>query len=84
MTGIGPARVVGPVDSTSAGPAPAPAPAAYPLPAPDDDRRFTFGLVLDVATALEAHGYPPVASGPDLLNLQQALFRFLYTLDVTR
>ncbi|MFJ9842040.1 hypothetical protein ACIRYZ_16490 [Kitasatospora sp. NPDC101155] len=72
------------MDSTSAGLAPAPAPATYPLPAPDDDPRFTFGLVLDVAKALEAHGYPPVASGPDLLNLRQALFRFLYSQDVTR
>lgn len=76
-----PARVVGPVDSSSMGPAPAQA--AYPLPAPDDDPRFTFGLVLDLAAVLAEHGYPPITSGADLLNLRQALFRFLYSLDVT-
>lgn len=78
MTGIGPARIVGPVDCASAGPAPAPAPATYPLPAPDADPRFTFDLVLDLAAVLADHGYPPVASGTDLVNLRQALFRFLY------
>ncbi|MET8697353.1 hypothetical protein ABZW10_00535 [Kitasatospora sp. NPDC004723] len=66
------------MDCASAGPAPAPEPVAYPLPAPDDDPRFTLGLVLDAATVLEGHGYPPIASGADLLNLRQALFRFLY------
>ena len=40
--------------------------------------RFTFGLVLDVADVLERHGYPPVQTGRDLVDLQQALYRFLY------
>ncbi|MEV6212723.1 hypothetical protein [Kitasatospora sp. NPDC051914] len=69
------------MDSSSAGPAPAPA--VYPLPAPDDDPRFSLGLVLDLAAVLAEHGYPPITSGADLLNLQQALFGFLYALDVT-
>jgi hypothetical protein len=53
---------------------------AYPvLPAEgDDDRRFTVGLLLDVKKAIEAHGYPPVVSGRDLMGFQLALFRFLY------
>ncbi|RKN43109.1 hypothetical protein [Streptomyces hoynatensis] len=52
---------------------------AYPIrPVPSDDRRFTFGLAIEVAAVLERHGYPPVKSGEDLLELQQALFRFLY------
>ncbi len=50
----------------------------YPLPQPDDDARFTFGLTLDVAAVLEKHGYPAVAAGADLRELQAALFRFLY------
>ncbi|GAA1986460.1 hypothetical protein [Amycolatopsis minnesotensis] len=57
--------------------APLPAP-VYPVPAPEDDPRFTFGLTLQVAEVLEAHGYPrPTAL--DFVDLQQALFRFLYT-----
>ncbi len=51
----------------------------YPLPAPTDDNRFTFGLVLDVAAVVARHGYPKLESGDDLAELQQALFRFLYT-----
>ena len=51
----------------------------YPVgPAPDDDPRFTRGLALDVARVLETHGYPEITSGRDFLELQQALFRFLY------
>jgi hypothetical protein len=54
-------------------------PRTYPLPRPDDDSRFTFGLVLDVADVLTAHGYPPLSGGgDDHVQLQQALFRFLY------
>lgn len=53
---------------------------AYPIrPRPDDDPRFTFGLTLDVAKVLTDHGYPPITAGRDLLELQQALYRFLYT-----
>ncbi|UZF72911.1 hypothetical protein [Amycolatopsis mediterranei] len=51
----------------------------YPLPAKDDDDRFTFGLVVDVADVLARHRYPELASGDDFVALQQALFRFLYT-----
>ncbi|WP_327160486.1 hypothetical protein [Streptomyces zaomyceticus] len=52
---------------------------AYPIrPKPDDDPRFTFGLVIDVARVLEEHGYPPVKAGLDIVDLQQALYRFLY------
>jgi hypothetical protein len=50
----------------------------YPIPAPEADDRFTFGLFLDVAKALEAHGYPPL-SGLDLVDLGQSLYRLLYT-----
>ncbi|MFD8478716.1 hypothetical protein [Kitasatospora sp. NPDC059673] len=66
------------MDFSSTGPAPAADPAVYPLPAPDGDPRFALGLLFDAAKVLEAHGYPPITSGPDLLNLRQALFRFLY------
>jgi hypothetical protein len=53
--------------------------AAYPLPRPacDDDPRFTYGLVLDIADVLTGHGYPrPVDT--DWADLMLALFRFLY------
>jgi hypothetical protein len=50
---------------------------AYPLPA-DDDPRFTIGLTIDVAKVLEQRGYPPVRTGRDLVELQQALYGFLY------
>lgn len=54
----------------------------YPItPAPDEDPRFTLGLALDVANVLKAHGYPEITSGLDLVELQQALFRFLYRAD---
>lgn len=51
----------------------------YPLPATDEDARFTFGLVLDVRDVLTAHGYPQITAGSDFVDLQQTLFRFLYT-----
>ncbi|RKE19991.1 hypothetical protein BX266_3325 [Streptomyces sp. TLI_171] len=72
-----PASGSAPADSSSAGTAPGPA--LYPLTVPGTDTRFSFGLVFDAAKVLEAHGYPPVTAGPDLVNLRQALFRFLYT-----
>jgi hypothetical protein len=53
-------------------------PRIYPLPRPDADPRFTFGLLIDVLDVLETHGYPRPAAGGDLIELQQALFRFLY------
>lgn len=54
---------------------------AYPVTRPgggDSDARFTFGLALDVGEVLEAHGYPPVSNGHDFVELQAALFRFIY------
>lgn len=52
---------------------------SYPIrPQPENDPRFTFGLTLDVAQVLQAHGYPPVTTSDDLVELRQALFRFLY------
>lgn len=58
----------------------------YPLGPADDDPRFTFGLIVDVARVLAEHGYPPMSDeyagiGRDLSGLQQALFGFLYALD---
>lgn len=50
----------------------------YPLPRPDDDPRFTLGLALDVAGVLHRHGHPEITAGLDVVDLQQALFRFLY------
>ncbi|MFF4751770.1 DUF6284 family protein [Streptomyces sp. NPDC002514] len=52
----------------------------YPLPPPaaGDDPRFSFGLLVDVTKVLEEHAYPPVTAGRDLLELQLALFRYLY------
>lgn len=53
----------------------------YPLSRPEtgNDERFTFGLVLDVAKVLTDHGYPdPNEHGGDFVQLQQALFCFLY------
>ncbi|WP_181785604.1 hypothetical protein [Streptomyces phytophilus] len=51
----------------------------YPIPPqPDDDPRFSFGLIWDVARLLEQHGYPPI-DGDDFVDLRQALYRFLYT-----
>lgn len=44
----------------------------------DNDSRFTNGLVFDVVKVLESHGYPKLASGRDLLELRQSLYRFLY------
>lgn len=55
-------------------------PRVYPVLGPgpgQDDKRFTFGLMLDVATVLKQHGYPEI-NGLDFVDLQQALFRFLY------
>lgn len=55
---------------------------SYPVPRPElrnaaDDRRFTVGLIHEVAKAIESRGYP-VLETLDLVELQQALFRFLY------
>jgi len=50
----------------------------YPLPRPAADDRFTYGLLIDLADLLAVHGYPQPTAGADLVELQQALFRFLY------
>ncbi len=50
----------------------------YPLPRPDDDPRFCFGLIYDVAKVLAAYGYPPFTSGADLVRLRQHLYRAIY------
>jgi hypothetical protein len=51
--------------------------AAYPLPRPDDDPRFTYRLVFDIADVLATHGYPAPAH-TDWADLMLALFRFIY------
>ncbi|MFS8104832.1 hypothetical protein LFM09_47800 [Lentzea alba] len=55
---------------------------SYPITLPDsdgDDRRFTFGFVHEVGEVFARHGYPPVGqSWRDHLELQQALYRFIY------
>lgn len=52
----------------------------YPLPCPEsgEDPRYTFGLLRDIGKLLEAAGYPPVTAGGDIVELQLALFRFIY------
>jgi len=49
----------------------------FPLPRPEDDPRFTFGLTHDIARRLIAQGYPEL-TGVDFVELQLALFGFLY------
>ncbi|PRX45344.1 hypothetical protein B0I33_1095 [Prauserella shujinwangii] len=54
---------------------------AFPLPLPESgqDPRFTFGLLADVIEVLRRHGYPTGRMRAlDYVELQQALFRFLY------
>lgn len=56
-----------------------PAQRAYPVEASEANQRlFTFGVLHDVATVLTVAGFPPVTNGRDLVELQLALFRFLY------
>lgn len=52
----------------------------YPTPRPESggDPLFTFGLTFDVAEVLAKHGFPEIARAEDLVNLQQALFKFIY------
>lgn len=49
----------------------------YPLTRPADDKRFNFGVMCRVAAVLTEAGYPQL-SGRDMVDLQSALFRFLY------
>ncbi len=52
----------------------------YPLgrPSSGNDPRFTVGLMLDVGAVLERHGFPALTEGMDVVELQQALFSFIY------
>jgi hypothetical protein len=36
------------------------------------------GLLADVIQVIAEHGYPKITEGRDIVELQQALFRFLY------
>jgi hypothetical protein len=45
----------------------------------DDDSRFTFGFILEVADLLNRHGYPEIKCGTDYVRLRQALWGFLYS-----
>jgi len=50
----------------------------YPLPAlADDDPRFTYGLLFDIAQVLQRNGFPQPA-GTDWADLMTAMGRFLY------
>lgn len=57
------------VDATS--------PPTYPLPPPADDPRFTYGLLHDIAEALQHNGFPR-STGTDWANLLIALHQFIY------
>jgi hypothetical protein len=50
----------------------------YPLGRLADDPRFTLGLVIDIIKVLTGHGFPPITAGGDIVQLQLALFGFLY------
>ena len=53
-------------------------------PVPDDDKRFTFGLIWDVAEVLRVHGYPipehrgRYDHGDMHRRIGEALFRLIY------
>jgi hypothetical protein len=49
----------------------------YPLARPESDPRFNFGLLLEVARAVQGQGYPEF-TGRDLVDLRQKLFEVLY------
>jgi hypothetical protein len=50
----------------------------YPLPAPtDNDPRFSYGLLHDIANALQRNGFPR-PQGADWVQLMTALGGFLY------
>jgi hypothetical protein len=55
-------------------------PRRYPIsrPADGNDSRFTMAVTLNVAKVLEKHGFPTIENGRDWVNLQQALFDFIY------
>jgi hypothetical protein len=43
----------------------------------EQDQRFSFGLVIEVAEVLARHGFPR-PTGRELVELRQSLYRFLY------
>lgn len=45
----------------------------------DNDPRFTFGFILEVASVLARQGYPEITSGADYIRLRQVLWSFLYS-----
>jgi hypothetical protein len=53
------------------------APTSHPTPDREPESRFTFGLILEVAKVLEAHGYERF-DGPQFVDLQQHLFHLLH------
>lgn len=59
---------------------------SYPIELADPDGhdpRFTFSLVHEVGEVLTKHGFPGVGeSWRDHLELQQALYRFIYVGDL--
>jgi hypothetical protein len=57
---------------------------AYPLPRPADDPRFNLGLTADLIEVLAQHGYPKITEGADIVELQMALFGFLYAKEEQR
>lgn len=52
---------------------------SYPQPNVDD-KRFNYGLIIDVAAAIKDAGYPEV-TGKDFTRLITAMYRFIYTGD---
>jgi hypothetical protein len=55
----------------------------YPVPRAEADPRFSYGLLSDVARAIESAGYPPLTA-PDLGRLHGVLFGFIYVGEVDR
>lgn len=56
----------------------------YPLPRGEGtDRRFSHGLLSDVADVIESAGYPPLTA-PDLGRLYGVLFGFIYAEEAGR
>jgi hypothetical protein len=53
----------------------------YPVAPPvgDRDPRFTLGLVVEVAEVLARHGFPAFEAGDDLVRLELALYRAIYS-----
>jgi hypothetical protein len=50
----------------------------YPLPRREEDGRFTRGFCYEVSDAMQHAGYPTLTAD-DMVELQLALFRFIYS-----